>query len=80
MNSMRTLTTHRLLDCFREAVQERNTVSENILSSAYDEFLDYLLRLAKGEMPLLERLRHLYYLELELDTLSLIHISEPTRH
>ena len=39
MNSMRTLTTHRLLDCFREAVQERNTVSENILSSAYDEFL-----------------------------------------
>lgn len=68
MNSMRTLTTHRLLDCFREAVQERNTVSENILSSAYDEFLDYLLRLAKDEMPLLERLRHLYYLELELDT------------
>lgn len=68
MNSMRTLTTHRLLDCFREAVQKRNTVSENILSSAYDEFLDYLLRLAKGEMPLLERLRHLYYLELELDT------------
>lgn len=68
MNSMRTLTTHRLLDCFREAVLERNTVSENILSSSYDEFLDYLLRLAKGEMPLLERLRHLYYLELELDT------------
>ena len=60
---MKALTTHRLLDCFRKAVQE-----EEILSSAYDEFLDYLLQLAKGELPFLEKLRYLYHLEVELDT------------
>lgn len=68
MNSMKTLKTHRLLDCFRKAVQEQNTISENVLSSAYEEFLDFLLQLAEGELSVLERLRHLYHMELELDT------------
>ena len=64
---MKALTTHRLLDCFRKAVQEEESISENILSSAYDEFLDYLLQLAKGELPFLEKLRYLYHLEVELN-------------
>lgn len=65
---MKALTTHRLLDCFRKAVQGEESISENILSSAYDELLDYLLQLAKGELPFLEKLRYLYHLEVELDT------------
>lgn len=65
---MRTLTTYRLLNCFHEAVLEKSTISENILSSAYDEFLDSLLQLAESGQPILERLRCLYHMELELDT------------
>lgn len=44
---MKALTTHRLLDCFRKAVQGEESISENILSSAYDELLDYLLQTCK---------------------------------
>lgn len=65
---MKTLKTHRLLDCFRKAVQEQNTILENILLSAYEEFLDFLLQLAEGELSVLEKLRHLYHTKLELDT------------
>ena len=51
---MKALTTHRLLDCFRKAVQGEESIPENILSSAYDELLDYLLQLQKVNCPFLK--------------------------
>ena len=66
-NRMKALTTHRLLDCFRKAVQEEESISENILSSAYDEFSDHLASLAESRLPIPERLRRLRHMETELD-------------
>lgn len=59
--------TYRLLDCFAEAIRKRKDVTEEILLSAYDEFISLLSALTEGELPLITKLRHLRRLELELD-------------
>lgn len=66
-NRMRIPTTHRLLECFEEAVREGTYTARETLSSAYHEFMDHLLSSAADGRPVIEKLRHLRHLELELD-------------
>lgn len=64
---METLMSSSLLGYFTETFRKGKTVTEDKVSSAYAEFISRLSRLVDGEQAVIDKLRHLRTLELELD-------------
>lgn len=64
---METLMSSSLLGYFTETFREGKTVTEDKVSGAYAEFTSRLSRLVDGEQSVIDKLRHLRTLELELD-------------
>lgn len=61
-----TLTTHRLFGCFALSLRANGEVSEEELSSAYEEFEAFLSDYSNREASVLRKLRELYHTEVEL--------------
>lgn len=64
---METLISSRLFGHFAETFREGKTITENKVTDAYGEFISQLSLLANGEQAVIDKLRHLRILELELD-------------
>ena len=64
---METLISSRLFGHFAETFREGKTITENKVTDAYGEFISQLSLLANGEQAVMDKLRHLRILELELD-------------
>ena len=63
---METLISSRLFGHFAETFREGKTITENKVTDAYEEFISQLSLLANGEQAVIDKLRHLRILELEL--------------
>ena len=63
---METLISSRLFGHFAEPCREGKTITENKVTDAYGEFISQLSLLANGEQAVIDKLRHLRILELEL--------------
>ena len=63
---METLISSRLFGHFAETFREGKTITENKVTDAYGEFISQLSLLANGEQAVIDKLRHLRILELEL--------------
>lgn len=63
---METLISSRLFGHFAETFREGKTITENKVTDAYGEFISQLSLLANGEQAVMDKLRHLRILELEL--------------
>lgn len=64
---METSVTYPLLGCFTSAVQEKKPIGETELSSAYGEFINHLSSIVRSGQSVIEKLRRLRHLEVELD-------------
>ena len=64
---METLMSSSRLEYFAETFHEGKTITEDKIIGAYAEFISLLSLLADGEHTVIDKLRHLRILELELD-------------
>lgn len=72
-----TLTTHRLFGYFALSLQTNGEVSEEELSSAYDEFEVLLSDYSAREDSAMKKLRELYHTEIELMALLQLLLQHP---
>lgn len=74
---MKTLSQHRLFRYFMSSTQQDIKISIEELSSAYDEYAVFLSSLSAEPLPATEKLRQLYYAEVELTALLRLLIKHP---
>ncbi len=72
-----TLTTHRLFGYFALSLRANGEVSEEELSSAYEEFEEFLSDYSNREESILGKMRELYHTEIELMALLQFLIKHP---
>lgn len=72
-----TLTNHRLFGCFNLFLQKNEEISEDELSSAYEEFEVFLSDYSNRENSILRKLRELYHTEIELTALLQFLLKHP---
>lgn len=67
---MKTLTEHRLINCLFLCMTQNESFSADEISSAYDEYKQFIFGLSRQRISISEKLRYLLYTKVELISLK----------